>query len=312
MWYNDNGSSELINYEDYDTEMKKFAIPFDIPKNIDVDAPLTAPKTRSALTASYKVKNCKKLKKNIFIIKSEDIYNFIEDTTHHYNRIKNDILDTPCFFRAFSNGITTQKYIVKVVNVCSYRFMLTSLKEAIFQNKVYNSTYKQYRGRDIVPRTLMCSPVWTGKKWQFIIVSEFVEGVSLHTMRGVINKIINPYHRSDVIRQIRKSVETLWMLGYSHNDLSDYNVVYDKVKNTARIIDFESCVALPDDLVVKFRKAMTNNVGNNPADLYIMHYKYPALSILTLSEAELCTFVASNRIIQNTDDFFLNYSKVVL
>jgi hypothetical protein len=314
-------NSQIVNYMDYNsTKYMKHAVPFNLdPKfKFNLDANLSPPTSRVGVNSFFKINNYRKVSVNTYHLSTSQFDKLLDTVKIHYYRISNDIYKTPELHRVFHQSRGQNTYLLKIVDLPSYRFAYTALKEMIMKDRVYKSVWRDYRGSNIVSKPMLCSPVWTGKKWQFIMVSEYAIGHTLHQHLGFFHKIFNHYDKHNIMNGLEKTIETLWVLGFSHNDLTDVNVIYDKQTGHISIIDFESCIQLPDEIVNSFRRkiiSLSNNKSSSVEDLidtYKKIYKEPALSLLYLAENICCRFAGDDRIIYNTDDFFLEHAKDVL
>jgi hypothetical protein len=297
------------NYMHYGDDHMGYVAPFDIVQQLSssIDDKLSLPSPH----IRFHMPPYSSIAKNTFVIDSSAFDELRKLISVHFQRIRNDLISSKSLYKTFNQSDEVSRLLVKVVHVSTYRDMLTALKQIHFQNRIYNARYITFRGSDIVAKPLLCCPVWNGCKWKFILVTEFVEGASLHKVRSVFNKLFHRYDRIAVISSLEKIVRTLWMLGFSHNDLSDYNVVYDRKTGTAKLIDFETCVQLPYDVVERFRDHVTTHPHcyEHLLASYEEHMKYPALALLSISEKVCLRYVGEDRLLYNTDDRFIDIAR---
>lgn len=290
---------EVINYEEYNPDYLRFCVPFKV-NHKDFDTIISEPvSTKFKLNVDKLGYTRKSLSSHTYLLNSNDCQDVLRTAKLHYNCIKANLICEPMLCRTFSEVIDIKKmYMMKLVNTPNYRCMYTSLKEILMQDRVYTSSYKDYKGSDIVTQPTFCTPFWNGSNWQFMIISQFAQGKSLHKFRGPLRKFFKLYDKQHVMKTMYETIKTFWFLGFSHNDLSDHNVIYDLENNKVRIIDFESCVMLPPKIVSIFRDSL--QTSSDIVASYTSHYKYPSLSLLSLSESICCKFININ-----TDDLFL-------
>lgn len=292
-------ADQVMNYTEYNEDYLQYCVPFNLIANINIDLRIMKPISSNYI---FNVKGYvqKRLSDHTFMISSNSCYTIIRFAKLHFNCIKSNLINEPTFCRSFRDAIdTTKKYMMKIIDTPNYRSMNTALKEIIMQEKIYTSFHKNFRGSNIVTEPIFCTPFWNGRSWQFMIISVYAEGKSLHKFRGPFVKLFKMYDKQQILNQLYIAVKTLWILGFSHNDLSDYNIVYDVTKNSVKIIDFESAVKLPQEFIESFRNE-SNKTSTNIIDLYMKYYKYPSLSLLKLSETACCKFLNIK-----TDDLFL-------
>lgn len=309
-------SVRIVNYTGYDQEAYlKWAVPFDIPDRVRsiLDDPILP--CEDGIDLHETISNIsEKIGKNAYLL-SADKYNIVSDLLlKHYRCIRTKLINAPEIHRFLHPHVTKKaRYMLKLVDTPTYRYMFTSLKEVLMQDKIYGSEWEEFKGSDITTKPILCSPLWDGKRWKCAIVCEYAVGETLHVFRKFPRKIFwyRQYNKDTVMQILKNVVKTLWCLGYAHNDLSDYNIIFDKNTNDVKIIDFESCVQLPDDVVNEFRKEMRKGAKSIEA-FYEKYYKYQSLSLLYISEQICCRFAGTDRCIFNTDDNLLKEAQRVL
>lgn len=305
---------KVINYMSYPiADYTRYCIPFSVNNLISLDTPIPRPSSRTGQVAAFLLPSYKHVSSNTYIVPGMQFGKLMTSILIHFQMIKPDLQQLPILCRIVNPYNDGKKVLLKIVDTATYRFMYTGLKEILFQDRVYKSSWGDCKGKDIAAKPLLACPIWTGKRWQYLMASEYISGTTVCSMRSYL-PIFRRYDKKVLISSLEKAVQTLWMLGFSHNDLTDKNVLFDKKTNRAWLIDFESCTSLPDDIIGNFRHAAIHSKSHNlPIEaLYVAHYKYPALSILSISEITCCRFVEEDRIITNTDDFFLEHARQIL
>lgn len=307
----------LYNYENYGKGYLRNAIPFSVDFIERVDEKLVKPSTKGG-----KLTNCQKLTSTeyggcLYTASGKHLAGIIDNLSENYTEIRPHI-DLEHLALCFKPNIDTiepnSQYVVKVSPASSKRTMLTGLKEIMMMDAVYNSSYEEYCGCDICPKPIFGCPFWTGKRWKYVIIMEKIAGDVFSYTYSFMNKILNfkKYDKKTIMNSLEKTLTTFWMLGFAHNDLRDGNIMYDMKTNKAKLIDFESIVKLPDDIVEKFRNKMKNDNNADVSDIFDQIYKKPALSLLCLSSHYCERYEDEDNSIYNTDDFFLRIAKTVV
>lgn len=319
----DDTGFRVANHMAYDPDAYvKYAVPF-APLTqelaLQLDEQLLPPSSKIGKISKFLFPTVyHRIAKNIFKITAEDYDALQHSLEMHYSRIRADIPGPPDMYRILhETSSSNSSYMVKVVAIPTMRFAHTALKEIIMQERIYRAQWNEFSGRDVVAKPMMCSPVWDGRKWRFVMVCEYAHGRSLHSFRGFFSRMFGNCNRRAMIDATTKVVSTLWALGFVHNDMNDYNIIYNDKTHTARLIDFETCVQLPPEVVAAFRKGIGASPSIPPtraylAYLYDKHYKMPALSLLHLSEKFLCSFVGDDRWLYNLDGIFMEMAEEAL
>ena len=307
-----NDSNQVINHMNYDpNEYLKYAIPFQLTGVVDLDSPIKAPNLKYNIIKIPSI--YKRLSKNTFLLENNQYDDFVTKLHHHYvSCVKLNIVENTHLFRNLCDGKPKVQYHLKIVDTPTYRYMFTSLKDILMQWRLYNSSWKQYSGTSITTKPMLCSPYWNGRRWKFIIVTEYALGQSLHYARTYLQKLINPYNKKNLLNLLETAITIMWILGFSHNYLHDSNILYDKKNQSIKIVDFETCIQLPDDIVNTFRRKYIQNSSQNISDIFNSTYKIPSLSLLHLSESICCKFTDTNNILQNVDHDFMHIAKDIL
>jgi serine/threonine protein kinase len=312
---------QVNNYENYDKDKYlHYAIPFvnenSFSKKDDMIYP---PSTKLGSTSIFKPRCYNRVSSNIYMITYYQFDELLEIARLHYRRIQQDIYNRPNLFRIFNETRenVNATYLMKIVDIPTYRVAYTALKEMQIKDRIYKSVWKGYSGKSIVSKPMFCTPIWTGRKWRFLMVSEYATGNTLNYHLGFFQRMFKTYNKQEMLDSLHNTVKTLWLLGFSHNDLHDHNIVYDRNTKKSLLIDFESCVQLPDEVVSLFRQEMSklppNYETQDIVKLYKNICKKPALSLLCLSEELCCMFTdPEHRNIYNTDDFFMEHINDVI
>lgn len=338
MAYEDG--TALINYERFDMsdcDIMNHAIPFwhhlpnanDLREKVSVigvDTPLPQP--------SFEVKGkcpvrvyCKRMKKtnyggSINTIDTQHMSDLLQSLKQHHALVTNttnkELLDTANLLYYNDDPIVmNKKYIVKVQRASTLRTMLTGLKEVYAMHTIYKSSWSNYQGKDIIPQPVMGCPMWNGKKWLYVIVMEKVSGVPLSHVKNLSYRLLNvkKHNKEKVIDAVANTMRAFWALGFAHNDLHWNNIIYDVNTNTAKIIDLESCVNIPERYVSQFREELVNKnmlCVEQLSLLFVAHYKLPSVSLLNVASNYCERYEDKDNRIYNTDEHLLPMIKDLL
>lgn len=207
-----------------------------------------------------------------------------------------------------------RQYVVKVVQVNCWRDAYTSMKELYMTNAIYNSKYLSCKGSDIVCKPFYGCLFWSGKKWKYLSVYEKANGftVSQINRQRIFNR---EYNKEQVILSVSNALQTLWMLGFAHNNIHDANVVYDFNNRTAKITNFAMAVRLPNHVTASIQNCLyskkldTVKISKSYCEFisttYAMNAKLMAVSILSLSKDICYINTDEDGFIYNTDDKYL-------
>jgi serine/threonine protein kinase len=202
------------------------------------------------------------------------------------------------------------KFIVKTVNVRNWRDVYTAQKELHMTSMIYNSSYMLRKGCDIVCKPFFGCLLWNGKQWKFVSIYEKANGITLD--RIYKHRFFNArYDKVKILCNVAHAIKTMWLLGFAHNDLHDANIMYDLQTHTAKIIDFEMAVYLPDKTIQDMRSEpsdviiMSRTYCEQSAKWFDKHMKQMALSLLYLAKDICYVNTDEDGAIYNTDDHFL-------
>lgn len=320
----------LLNYERFDVEQDTvicLAIPFwtatwrscsDVLDD-PIEKPKVSTKTRNPIT-----QHCKRVKKigkggKLYTVDAVQLNSLMEDLTSQYNTVRDGLCAGKdlLFVNKFSK-VNNGKYIVKVQRASTLRLMMTGLKEVHATNEVYKTSWATFNGEEIVPEVVMGCPLWNGRRWVYVVIMEKVSGVPLSKVCSLPYRVWNgrKYNKKRILDTVTKMVSAFWALGYAHNDLHWDNIMYDIKTDTAKIIDLECCVRLPDDSVTNLREdlalmimqsILNGDEENNDQLSYLFskHYKPSALSLLYVATQYCERYADAENIIYNTDEHLL-------
>lgn len=232
------------------------------------------------------------------------VYQLALDNAHHASH--------HITFHAKDDAINN--YIVKVVPVNTWKDANTAMKELHMAHDIYVSTYLTCKGSDITCKPFFGCLFWSGKKWKYLSIWEKAKGIPLSDVFK--QKYLNrDYNKDKIITSVANAVQTMWILGFAHNDLYDANVLYDFKTNKTTIIDFEMAVKLPHYHVqdwastLYIRKSKTVKMSwdycEQLAGLFKTNAKEMAISILALSKGVCYVNADEDGFIYNTDEYFL-------
>lgn len=206
------------------------------------------------------------------------------------------------------------KYIVKVVQVKNWQDAYTAMKELYMTDEIYKSSHLSCNGSDIACKPFFGCMFWSGKRWKYLSVYEKANGFTLAKINRT--KFLNrKYNKDTVMVAVSNAIQTLWMLGFAHNDLYDANIIYDFKNKKVKIIDYEMTVKLPENITatissllykkkaetVKITKAYCDSI----ARIYEQNAKEMAISILSLAQGTCYVNTDEDGFIYNTDENLL-------
>lgn len=323
----------LLNYEGYDDNFLQYALPFSEEAilsltKVNVDDDLMFPIANSNVLIDP-LNKCKSVKKltyggKLLTIEGQFLYSLLDCLYAHYKSLE-CYLETYrinmdyCYRLVDELHIDTQtQFIVKVQPIKTVRKLLTCVKEVNIMHDIYHSKWGHLLGSDIIPQPIGGFPWWNGKKWRYITIMEKVEGVPLSKTTTLLYSLWNRkmFNKHNILNSVVQTITNFWTLGYSHNDLHFDNVIYDIKTNTAKIIDLETAVKIPNNHVEKFRKHLATNIIqsmsfnsiNNLSCLSNLHktyYKLPSLSLLYKASKYCERYEDEDNRIYNVDEYIL-------
>ena len=200
------------------------------------------------------------------------------------------------------------QFIVKVSTVSTYRQLLTCYKEAIMTNKIYSTERNDIKGADLVCTPVMCVPVFK-KTWRFVFVSSIAQGVPVSSLLGFWKRTFYGVKKQQMYQDLEKACDSLWRLGFAHNDLHPCNVMYDVQKRKVTFIDLETAVEVLPNVATAYIETMD---ASDDVSCYVTFNRVmlePALNMLRLSEKWLHEFTSKPqgecRVLYNIDSEFL-------
>lgn len=155
------------------------------------------------------------------------------------------------FRKGFNQLLPETKYAVKVMKAKTYRSMVSALKEACMNNEIFTAS------SNLVSKPFFCTPFWNGKCWVYVIVCEFIKGNTFNDVR-VMNIFTSKKQKKEIKNTIVLTIYQLWWIGYSHNNLSRENIIYNSKTNTVKLVGLSNCVALPFEEVARFQTNISN------------------------------------------------------
>jgi serine/threonine protein kinase len=268
---------------------------WELPKSDIKDNILFSEYAKCIKTTDYNVKIYET--KNITNIIT--LYNKLLNNKHHYETIiKED------FSKSFTNiqDKASETFIIKRIPCDNVRYMYAGFKEANMMYKIdLESSEKDVK---LVPKVYFASPMYNKGKWYYIIVMEKINGILLKDLTRPFNKYLRyiPYKKQQILEATKNALEHLWSLGFSHNDLHDGNIMYDKINNRIIFLDCETVVIHTDEDINKY-KQLSSKHSNVSA--YVDAYKDSSVSLLHLASYYTISYVDKDNLIYNTDDWVL-------
>lgn len=295
----------------------KYSIPFGIDKeNLKpLDTPIPLPSHSSSSSCPFTHLTCiKHIAHNICVIDAGEFYRLQFVYRCEKAKYQNYFQKVPAFYNNCDFSEVPQQLVVKKIQLPTYRHLMTAVREIHMHDKLFKSEWNHgnIKGSDVVCRPLLAFPCRLPQQWYYYIISEYHQGISLSKYRNFFRRLFHLYDKRELVCRIQDQLTKLWLLGFSHNDVSDYNMIFHEKTKTLKLIDFETCVQLPPEHVNAFRDDYVYGTNKSVVDLYEKHYKFPSMSLLKLSEEYCCRFSDENELIYNTDDFGLKIAKDVL
>lgn len=204
------------------------------------------------------------------------------------------------FSKVYDNN--SQGFIIKKIPCDNIRYMYSGLKEAKMMHNI--DTRSKEQKLKLVPKVYFASPLYSNDKWYYIIVMEKISGILLKTFRSPFNKFLRyvPYNKQILIEATKTALCHLWSLGFSHNDLHDGNVIYDKKTNSIIFLDCETAVLHSDEDIEKFNEL---KLQDYIVPSYITAYKDSSMSLLYIASFYTISYCDNDGLIYNTDDWLL-------
>jgi hypothetical protein len=155
------------------------------------------------------------------------------------------------FRKEFNKLIPETTYAVKVIKAETYRSMISGLKEVCMNNEIFTAS------EDLVSKPFFSTPFWNGEAWVYVIVSEFIKGKTIKDVRA-LSIFTSKKQKEEIKNTIASTIHQLWWNGYSHNNLTKDNIIYDRKTKSAKLVGLRNCVALPFEEVTRFQ----NNISS--------------------------------------------------
>lgn len=311
---NYHNGCEVTNYQGYGLSELDNCMPFPFDTvSSDVDKRIEKPKNVKGFNRFV---GCSKMAClangwSVYKLSNADSKKVVANIKSHFEDVAACIgyLSKQLCFETTCDTQSCNGFVVKVFPAPTIRMMLTGVREVFIMNDIYNSRYHHLRGCDIAPLPLLGCPIWNGKKWCYVIIMERVKGVPISRASILSSKVFN--YNDKMHEALNDTLKTFWILGYAHNDLRGANVIYDTKTHTAKIIDFECAVRLPQDVVTTFRKCLFSEQCSNISDLFESVYKKPAVSLLYLVSKYCDQYADEDNFIFNTDDYLLRLVEIL-
>jgi serine/threonine protein kinase len=287
----------LENFNAYDAGSHlHFVVPFDV-SSVDVDERI--PAANKALRPISRSVLSNRIAKNAWRLDDAQYRELSHHLRGHNMHVRHALPAKLGLYRALNKARPGHPIVVRIIDVPTYRYLITALKDILFQAAIHNKRAGGFSGADIVTLPVAFAPFWTGTTWKAASFSELATGIPLHAVmwHGLFPprrpaKLSLDTDAFAVMRAVYKAVHTLWYLGFVHCDLYDRNVFFDPDTGSVKFIDFETCTALPDDIVAAYRRE--TDAGGDIQGAFERTYLYPALSLLALSANVGLRFTTNN------------------
>lgn len=267
------------------------------------DYQLPTPEIQECIRFSDYGKRITKTKYNVKIYETKNImnivtlYNKLFNHKHLYQTIIQEDF-SKCFNNVYDQ--IPETFIIKKIPCDNIRYMYAGFKEANMMNKI--DIEASETDIKLVPKVYFACPIYNKDKWYYIIVMEKINGILLRDLRRPFNKYLRyiPYRKQKVLEATKTALEYLWSLGFSHNDLHDGNIIYDKVNNRIIFLDCETVVIHTDEDINKFKEL---SIKHSSVSAYVDAYKDSSISLLHLASHYTISYADKDNLIYNTDDW---------
>jgi len=291
-----------------DNSHNSFAIGFNPPDNVNVDdIILDGSISYNKQFGNLFKKGNTGFKVKIYKTNQIDIINNLIDYSG-----KNSELSQ--YNKQFNPAEEGTQYIVKTSSVKTYRQLLTCYKEAIMTDKIYSTQRNGVNGSTLVCKPIMCIPVFK-KYWRFVFVSSIATGVPVSSLLGFWGRTIHKVCKKTMYADLTKGCDSLWRLGFTHNDLHPDNILYDAKNRRVTFIDLETAV----EVMPKTTEEYIDKQNDTTVDCYVTFevvMLQPAMYMLRHSEQWLNEFTEKKkgecRVLHNIDSNFLPSVKEII
>lgn len=283
----------------YPKDINKQSTTSQNPKNLQ----LPIPEVQEYIRFSEYGKLVTKTKYNVKIYKTKSITNInrLYDKLFTNKQFYESIIKED-FSKVFINiyDKIPNTFIIKKIPCHNIKNMYSGFKEANMMYKIDTETSEN--DIKLVPKVYFASPLYYNDKWYYIIVMEKINGTLLQHLRRPFNKYLRyiPYKKQNILEATRTALEYLWSLGFSHNDLHDGNIIYDKMNNRIIFLDCESVVIHTDEDINKYKQL---SIKHSSVSAYVDAYKDSSMSLLHLASHYTISYADEDNLIYNTDDW---------
>lgn len=310
----------VLNFKDYSIAYICHALGY-YPKDINKQSTTTTnqktwelptPELQESIRFSDYGKLTTKTNYNIKIYETKNVMNIVTlyNKFFNYKYLYETIIEED-FSKSFNSiyDEVPETFIIKRIPCDNIRYMYSGFKEANMMNKI--DVEASEIDVKLVPKVYFACPVYNKDKWYYIIVMEKINGILLKELRRPLNKYLQyiPYKRQKVIQATKTALENFWSLGFSHNDLHDGNIIYDKVNNRIIFLDCETVVIHTEEEISKYKQL---SVKQSSVSAYVDAYKHSSISLLHLASYYTISYADKDNLIYNTDDWLLTMIKATL
>lgn len=262
--------------------------------------------TDECINLSDYSKCIKTTKHNVKIYETTNVINIYT----LYNKLfVNKHLYELCIKEDFCKSFTSiydkpsETFIIKRIPCDNIRYMYSGFKEANMLYKI--DTEASENEIKLVPKVYFASPMYNKGKWYYIIVMEKINGILLKQFRSPFNRYLRyiPYKKQKILEASKTALEYLWSLGFSHNDLHDGNIIYDKNNNRIIFLDCETAVIHTEEDITKYKQLSSKH---SSVSAYVDAYKDSSVSLLQLASFYTISYVDRDNLIYNTDDWLIS------
>lgn len=284
-----------------------FAIGFEPERNINVDA--TLPQAKDTYNGSFGklFTNGNPTTKVQLFSHTAGEHNTLIETIQNYQLPE----DLGHYKNLFNIPLSNDKLVIKVSPIKTYRDLMTCYKEAIMTQKIYTRERNNVVGADLVCKPFACCPMDLRRKgWAFVTITSLANGISCSKMLNIFQRIFHKVSMKEVYIDVATVCDQFWRLGFVHNDLHPGNVVYNPKTHKVTLVDLETVVELPEDVIAQYVEARAKSKTIHNCYVTFNHtILQPALNLLRHSETWLNEFTSKEagycRGIYNVDSNFL-------
>lgn len=158
--------------------------------------------------------------------------------------------------KEFMSPNRSDTVIVKVSPVYRYETLYRCLREPLMAYNLYTAVGTDEDGKEIKGESICSAPyayglVWNDSQWKFVFVQQYIKGTILS--KPALLPLFSFSYKT-YFDQLMNACNTLWCLGYLHNDLKLDNVMQDDKEENVYFIDMELSTKTGDKFIEEYKK----------------------------------------------------------